>query len=382
MARAGARPGVRMADRIRVMEIVQSLGFGGGMERVVFDTARLLDQRRFEVAVTCMIAIPGDFAPALEAQGIEVTVLEKKPGKNLALPGRLAKTLRARRIDVVHMHSSGPLFTGTVAAILARVPGRVYTEHGRRWPDGARTMRIERLLLSRVGAVTAVSEASAANLRRYLRVRAPKLRVVLNGIEDPATIPAAPPPDLFGEAAGPTIGYIGRMEHVKGVDVLLDAMRVLADRFPSLRLLAVGDGSREDNLKRRAAELGLAGRVQFTGLRADAMAILRGLDALVLPSRSEGLPITLLEAFALSVPLVAARVGGVPEFVEDGVTGLLCPPEDPAALADALTRLLASPDLRRGIAARARRVFEERLDARRMVGAFEDLFERAAGRRA
>ena len=370
-----------MAEKVRVMEIANSLGFGGGMERVVFDTARLLDKSRFEVAVTGLMATPGDYPSLLAAQGIEVIVLGKEPGIDLALPARYARMLRARRIDVVHMHNSGPLFTGTIAALLARVPGRVYTEHGRRWPDRARTTRIERALLSRVSAVTAVSEASAANLRRYLRVPERKLRVVLNGIEDPAATPATPPPELFADLPGPTIGYVGRMEHVKGVDVLLDATRLLAERFPTLRLLAVGDGTLEDDLTRRAADLGLGGVVRFTGLRTDVPAILRGLDALVLPSRSEGLPMTLLEAFGLSVPVVATRVGGVPELVVGGVTGLLCPPEDPAALADAIARLLASPDLRREIGARARRVFEERLDARRMIGAFEALFEEAASRR-
>jgi glycosyltransferase involved in cell wall biosynthesis len=171
------------------------------------------------------------------------------------------------------------------------------------------------------------------------------------------------------------------MEEVKGVDVLLAAMALLRDRFPTLRLLAVGTGSLDRPLQKMAAEIGIADRVRFTGLRTDVPAIFRGLDLLVLPSRSEGLPMVLLEAFGLSVPVVATRVGGTPELVEDGVTGLLVPPEDPAALADAIARALASPELRRDLGTRARRVFEEKLDARRMVAAFESIFEEVLGAR-
>jgi glycosyltransferase involved in cell wall biosynthesis len=366
--------------KIRVMEFVESLEYGGGMERVVYDIARLLDPARFDVAVTCL-TIPGEFAPFLEQRGIEVLALGKQPGRALRLPFRYARMLRTRRIDVLHMHNSGPLFTGTIAAIAGRVPGRVYTEHGRVWPDRERTMKIERALLARVDAVTAVSAASTDNLCRYLGQCEPRLRIVLNGIEDPAATPATPPADLFDGEPGPILGFIGRMEEVKGVDVLLAAMALLRDRFPTLRLLAVGTGSLDRPLQKMAAEIGIADRVRFTGLRTDVPAIFRGLDLLVLPSRSEGLPMVLLEAFGLSVPVVATRVGGTPELVEDGVTGLLVPPEDPAALADAIARALASPELRRDLGTRARRVFEEKLDARRMVAAFESIFEEVLGAR-
>ena len=364
--------------RLRVLELVSSLE-KAGMERMVYDLCRLLDPGRFAVTAACL-SHRGEYADPLEAAGVEVIDLAKKDGLDLVVPLRLVSILARRRIDLIHIHNSWPLFAGVTAAILARTRHRVYTEHGRQWPDRSRTTRIDRFLTGRCGAVTAVAKSQAESLVRYLGVDRARLSVLANGAGDLAAEDLTPPADLFDQERGPTIGFAGRLERVKGVDVLLAAMPRVIERVPGVRLLVCGEGDEEQALVGQAESLGIAGRVRFTGWRYDVPAILKGLDALVLASRSEGMPMTILEAFSLSVPVAATAVGGVPEVVVDGETGCLAPPEDPDALADAIAGVVADPARRQAMGARAREVFERGYTIETMVRRYEALFDRLAGR--
>jgi glycosyltransferase involved in cell wall biosynthesis len=164
--------------------------------------------------------------------------------------------------------------------------------------------------------------------------------------------------------------------------VLLRALPPLVRRFPRLRCLVVGDGPLDGALRREAEALGLAGHCRFTGARPDVADLLAAVDVVVLPSLSEGLPFVLLEAMAVGKPVVATRVGGNPEVVEDGTTGLLVPPGDADALGAALARLLDDSAAAAAMGGRGQARVRERFTVRAMIEALEALYASLAEGRA
>jgi glycosyltransferase involved in cell wall biosynthesis len=350
-------------------------------------------------------------AAGLRQEGAEVEILGRGPGgvagpkalfPLLAVPA-VWRALRRFRPDVVQVHESDGGLAALLVAWLApsleprpRLAALLqvsYREERRavrplRW--GARVLgrpsAVERrfrrfkaplqialgwLTARAADRVLAPSAATAAELRRDYRVG--EVAVVPNAmgetpVEGPATaggerpVPAMEGPADGGEGAAGYLLVVGRLRIRKGVDVLLAAMPELLRRHPAARLLIAGDGEHRAALEREAAALALGEAVSFLG-RADAMRVrrlLRGAAALVVPSIYEGMPLVVLEAMEASVPVVASRVSGIPEVVEDGRTGWLVPPEEPARLAAALAAALDDPAAasRRGEA--GRRLLAER----------------------
>ena len=276
--------------------------------------------------------------PATSALAIEG--LEKPPGLQPAFVLRLARRLRALKPRAVVTHHIGPLLYGGLAARLAGVPVLAYVEHDV-WHYGAPRRRqlaggLSRLLRPRV---VAVSEGVAATVRDIMPTC--RVRVIRNAVDTDRFRPAdqAAARALLGLPEGVLlVGTAGRMEEVKGHDVLMAAMAEL----PGTHLALVGHGSREEALRAQAQALGLSDRVTFLGHRGDMPAVYPAFDVMCLPSRNEGLPLSVLEAQACGVPVVASRVGSVEEGICPG-TGGLVPSGDPSALAHALRAALAAP---------------------------------------
>ena len=173
--------------------------------------------------------------------------------------------------------------------------------------------------------------------------------------------PSSPPTVRDASGPRPTLGAISRLHRAKGLVHLLRALRLLRDALPEAPLLVLaGDGPERANLEQEADRLGLRESVRFLGVRRDIPDLLRSLDVLVIPSLWEGIPATLLEAMAAGVPTVASNVGGIPEVVTHGRTGLLVPPGDPAALSEAVLRLMQDDGLARRIASDARALVHDR----------------------
>ena len=274
--------------------------------------------------------------------------------------GVLAAHLRAA--GAVHLHNHFADSSGTVAMLAADLADLPYsfTEHGPTIFTAPERWRLD-TKIARARFVVAISRFCRSQLMlhsdpaHWLR-----LQIVRCGIE----------PARYDTPArsGPVrrLIFIGRLARVKGVPLLLDALARLAPDHPDLRLTLVGDGPDRVSLQAEAEALGLAERVQFTGLlcAAEVAEALAAHDALVLPSFAEGLPVVLMEALASRLPVVATQVAGIPELVRDGETGLLVPPGDAEALAAAIARLLADPDLcrRMGEAGRARVLAEHDID--------------------
>jgi glycosyltransferase involved in cell wall biosynthesis len=188
----------------------------------------------------------------------------------------------------------------------------------------------------------------------------------------PAAVSAPPDPGR------PVVGLVGRLVPEKGVDVFLRAAALVSAVVPQARFLVVGDGPLRPDLEHRAAVLGLAGAVTFTGYRSDAPRLLAGLDVLAVPSRSDGSPLVVCEAMAAGVPVVASRVGGLPDLVEDGGSGLLVRPGEAEDLARALVSLLLDPEAARRLGARGRRLAAGR-SHERLVDRMTQLYTDVAG---
>ncbi len=312
---------------------------------------------------------------------LRLAVATRPPGAKAALwqlfylaeAGVLAEHLTRNR--VAHLHNHFADASGTVAMLaghLAAIPYSL-TEHGPNIFFDAPRWRLDEKI-ARARFVACISHFCRSQLMLFSdRKHWNRLHIVRCGIL----------PERYGTAPrrrhGQRVLFIGRLDAVKGVPVLLEAFAALRKGAPEARLSLVGDGPHRAALEAQAAAAGLADTVRFTGyLTQEAVtAELAAHDILVLPSFAEGVPVVLMEAMASRLPVIATRVGGVAELVEDGVSGFLVPPGDPATLAERLGRLLDDPELCRRMGAAGRTAVEDRHDVRREAARLAALFSGA-----
>jgi glycosyltransferase involved in cell wall biosynthesis len=351
----------------------------GGTERLIVELAKRA-LATFRVTVCCLDR-PGGWAAELEDKGIEVFALDRQPGFHPSVGHRIAQHATRRGVDVLHCHHYTPFVYGCLARMERRGLSLLYTEHGR-LSDAPPTLKrrlVTPLLARLANEMYAVSE----DLRRYLLSAgfpAARVGVIANGIH------IGSPPDaqavrqakrlLSAVDDRPIAAAIGRLDTVKDLSVLLDAFAQLSRR--EARLVIIGDGPEAERLQSLAATRGLDMRIQFLGYRQDVRELYPGVDVLVNTSISEGISLTLLEAMAACVPIVATAVGGTPEVVVDGVTGLLVPPRSPTAVAVALDDLLQSPDRRHQMGNAGRKRVEMLFTFERMASLYFASYVRLA----
>jgi len=366
-----------MTRPLHVCHVLLSLK-PGGLENGVVNVVNGLDPADFRSSVCCLQQA-GEFAARMRST-TEIVAMGLQPGNDWRLPLRLARLLRALRVDIVHTRNAEPFFYGIVAARLAGVPVVIHSEHGRTFPEKPLRARVQRFLLSGANAAFSVSERLKQDLVRELGVSPARFEVIHNGVDIERFRSAPGTGDRRLSAGDVVIGSVGRLAPVKNYALLLRAMARLPALPPS-RLLLVGDGPEGPSLQALAAELGLADRVQFAGHRDDVAQALREMDVFVLPSTSEGMSNTLLEAMAAGVAAVASDAGGNGEIIVPEVSGLLFPSADVAALAAQLGRLISDPGLRGKLArAAATRVkVEFSIDA--MIRRYEQLYRRVWSQR-
>ncbi len=365
----------------------------GGMENGLVNLINHLPVGRYRHAVICMTD-SSSFARRIVRADVAIYALHKRPGKDPATYVRLWRLLRRLRPDIVHTRNLATL-EGMLAAVLAGVPGRVHGEHGRDVHDLDNTRRRYRWLRRAYRPLVQRYIALSAELEAYLRtavgVPARRITRIYNGVDGVRFHPPAGARDPLpcGDPAPPGVTVIGsvvRMEAVKDPLNLVRAFLRLIERRPQararLRLAMVGDGP----LREDAAALLRAGGAEdlawLPGSRDDVPAWLRGFDVFVLPSLAEGISNTILEAMASARPVVATRVGGNPELVVEGETGLLVPRADPGALAEALGRYLDDPALARRHGAAGRRRVEAVFGLDAMVTAYQAVYDGLRRRRA
>ena len=321
----------------------------GGTERLVIEIVRRL-HAQMPMAVCCLDAA-GAWADRVTTLGVPVHALGRRPGFHPSLSFAIAAIARSMRADVLHCHHYSPYVYGLIASRLANVR-LVFTEHGRL--SDARPSRKRRLvnpLLSKLGGrVYSVS----ADLKKHMVAEgfpAQRVQVVYNGIDPghrPTSIERQAARDALGVPGGAFVtGTVGRLDPVKNLAAMLRAHALLVENHPDTRAVIVGDGPERGALEALAAELGIADSVIFTGYRSDVRALMAAFDVYLNTSTYEGVSLTILEAMAASLPVIATPVGGNPEVVIDRETGLLVP-AGAREIADAISLLWLDPR-RRGL---------------------------------
>jgi glycosyltransferase involved in cell wall biosynthesis len=370
-----------MRPRRKVFYLVDSLNIGGTETQAV-ELALRIPEAGYDVTLGCLRAR----GPLLQRlQGTDVEVQEFYPKGGMDSPAglyqllRLSWFLRRKKFDVVHTHDLWSNLLGVPAARLAGVHAIVSSRRDLAhfdWYQGKR-----RGWLRRIQNLGGAVLANATPIRDALIAEdgfAPeKLRVIHNGVDIKRFQKSGSDRDqMFPEAGnGKLIVLVGNMHtDVKGHPWLIAAAPAVVQEFPAARFVLVGDGEQRSRFEQQVASLGLQQNFLFLGRRADIPKILGCCDIAVLPSRAEGLPNAVLEYTAAGLPVIASRVGGNAELIDDGETGLLVPPEDSSALSSALLKLLRDPGLAQRIAQGGHESTVRNFSFERLVGEVDELY--------
>jgi glycosyltransferase involved in cell wall biosynthesis len=367
-----------MTAPMAIAHVLSSFG-QGGQERVAVDLARLQRVAGHEVMAISIAPGPeGPVSTAFRAAGVVVETIAKRPRVDLSLPVRLAACLRRHRVDVVHTHNPHALIYGAPAAWLAGAVV-VHSKHGMN-PDRQRRLWLRRAAATLVDAYVTVTPTLAKKALEQGDCDSARLHVVPNGID---VVRFAPNPsrrrtiraELRIPADAWVVGTVGRLAPEKDQALLVDAMAPLLSA--RRRLVIVGDGPEGDALRARIATIPGREYIHMLGERKDVESILASLDAFALTSRTEGLPLVVLEAMATGLPVLSTAVGGIPDLLEDGVTGFLVPAGQRAPLTDRLASLSTDGSLSRRVAAAGRQEVLQRHAVDRMAKEYEALYERS-----
>lgn len=373
--------------KLHVLHVVRALQTGG-LETVVLESC--LRMRRIEGVQAGICALfPGDgLQRRLRYRDVPVNVLTRPSRWNgLSTVLGLTGVLRVQKPDVVHIHNFVSQVRAAPAARLAGVPVVVTTKHGSEWPRLLGSAALAARFWNLSDALAAVSEEVLSGFEAAYGRPLGHGRVVLNGIDTERFRPTTmnvenARHEVLGMTGRPLLGTVGRLVEGKGISVLVEALGLIRREAPGAALVVVGDGPRREALQRTARQLGLADRVCFLGKRDDVERIYPLCDVYVQPSHAEGISLTILEACATGLPVVATDVGGNPEVIDEGRTGVLVPAADPAALGRAVLRLWGDPARARQIGRAARRRVRNDFSVERMVGQYMDLYRDVSRRKA
>ena len=373
-----ARAHPRLASPVvPVAFVTTSMGIGGA-ERLLVELINRIDRTRFEPILICLKEAD-TLGEELSRAGVRVHACLSRHRLDLGVVGRLASVLRGARVQVVCTVGSGGdrSFWGRIAARFAGVPVVVSSAHSMGIPD--RFEPHNRLL----NALTDAFIATAHLQRRYLvqaeGIPAAKVRVIYNGVDLARFRPGFGHLDARREFGippeAPLAAVVAYLRPEKNLEMFLNAAARVHRQIPRAHFLIVGDGPERSRLEATARSLALHGTVHFAGLRDRIHEWVCAADLIALTSRCEAFPVSLLEAMACGKPVVATRVGAIPEMVVPGTTGHLITPGDHRAMADAMCELLADPVKAKEIGIRGRNHVERHFDINNMVRGYESLFD-------
>jgi glycosyltransferase involved in cell wall biosynthesis len=381
MGNAARTPG---DSRVHVLTLVDHLGTTGGAERLALDIATRLSAARYRSTLCATRIAPPTMLNEDESQGVRMLreagagflPLHRRSRGDLSPWRKLVRYLRRERVAVLHAHMFGSNAWGTVLGRLARVPVIVAHEHT--WSFEGEPVRklVDREVIGRFSdAFLAVSQEDRRKMIEIERVPARRIRFLPNGIQAREPTPGRDVRAELGLDTGPLVGAVGALRPQKGYDVLIEAALLLRRTHPRLRLLIAGEGPDRPRLEELIARLAASETVTLLGRRMDVPDVLAALDVAVSASNYEGSPLAVMEYMEAGLPIVATRVGGVPDLIDDGVHGLLVEPGDPAALARAVEELLADPARGAALGERARERRRREFDLDVMVASVEALYE-------
>jgi len=367
-------------QRVRVVEVLAT-GTNGGAQEHLYSLLTRIDRSRYDVSVVSLSG--GSAVRKLERAGIPTTVIDD-PDDAVAV-GTLAAHLADLAPDVIHNHMYRAEIVGTKAALALAGAGRarpyiVSTVHSSRVRSVEDRDEVRRLT-PEMDRLIAVSSAIVDKIHDEERV-GPPVELIYNGVDLERYDHQEPCCTLREEYGLPDdallVGVIARLEPEKGHATLLDAWPAVVAAVPNAYLLVVGEGSRREMLIEQALALRVADHVVFTGRRDDVPAVTAALDVAALPSYREAQGLSILEAMALSRPVVATAVGGIPEVITDGVSGLLVAPHDPVALGQAIVRVLRNHQLADMLGRAGHDTVHDRFCIELMVHAVEAIYDDGA----
>jgi glycosyltransferase involved in cell wall biosynthesis len=363
--------------RTRVLFLIDELDIGG-TEQQILELVKRLDRQTYIPMVCCFR--PGRVSREIEAAGVRVFTLRKRATVDIRLIAGLVRLMRRERIDLVQTYLFTANTWGRLAAILAGVRIIVSSERNvDMWEE-----RWKRLIGRWLDRWTHLTIGNSEAVKDYLvrmGLRRERIQVIYNGV-DPERFEEPVTPDVTKSDLGiplhhSVVGLLARLEPQKDPSTFLRAAAMIGQKLPAVSFLVVGGGSLQQDLEREARALGLGTRIIFTGPRRDVPRLLAACDVSVISSLKEGMSNTIMESMAAGKPMVATRVGGNAELIQEGESGLLVPPRDPVALANAVLLILEDPALAKTLGLEARARITTRFSAQAMVGATERLYDDA-----
>jgi sugar transferase (PEP-CTERM/EpsH1 system associated) len=348
----------------------------GGLEHLVLDMAAGTNGNGYKTMICCL---ENNIDPALcekaQDSNIEIFTVKRSPKAVI----RLIKLLKTKDIDILHTHNSVAHLFGCIAGRLAKVRFVIHTKHGSAVPYGNKFYGLPlRFLLGRLtDAFVCVSEDIFKHTAKHYRIDRNRLYRIINGVDLAKFVDSTRKPfqrNAF-HANEKVICAVGRLSPEKSHETLLESFSMVNRDIKNTKLLIVGDGIQKSYLVNITKKLSIENSVVFMGTRTDVPEILWKTDIFILPSLTEGISLTLLEAMAAGKPIVATNVGGNPEVVVDGETGILVPPKDPQRMAEAIMTIIQNPELSKTMGMAGRKRVDEKFSLVRMVDEYKKLYE-------
>lgn len=349
----------------------------GGLEKIAVDLVNGLPNR-YKTTICCYDSM-GPLKDCLN-ESIEIIYLKRKEGFNPKYFIKLAKEMKKRKIDVLHMHNKTAFFYGTIAAKLAGINKTIYTEHGRTEKIKKKTKIAFKILNRFITETIVVTDYIKNYLLSNEGFRAERVTVIPNGINITKDEPKKNDNALYEELGisenTMVVGIVARLDPIKNHKMLLKAFKIAVNKHSNIKLIIVGDGSLRGELENLAKKYMIRKKVIFLGERKDIIKILGCIDVFVLCSKSEGMSITLLEAMASGVPIIATRVGGNSSIIENGVSGILVESNEHIELAKEIVCLIKDDQKRKEISRAAKDRYEREFTLDKMVERYCFIFEK------
>lgn len=364
--------------RFKVVHILHSLAMGGAENGVV----NLMNNINTDIFTPIIISLVngGSLKGRLNLNRVTLYEMGKKEGNDCLLPFRLVRLFKKIKPHVVHTHCWGTLVEGITAAKIAGVPVVIHGEHGT-IETKPRNLKIQRWFWKRCDIVLSISETLRQRLSDTVGISTNLIKAVPNGV-DTEKFSSFPIEQIYGfkkkfniPEDAIVIGTVGRLVPVKDQKALIEASLIIRKKLSKkIAVVIVGDGPLRENLQNKAAELGVENIVYLPGRLENIPEVMNSFDIFVLPSLSEGISNTILEAMSCGLPIIATKVGGSVEIVKDGVYGIFTPPDNPKALANSVCRLVNDSELRKEYGNKARKTAEEKFSLQSMLNTYEQLY--------
>ncbi len=365
---------------MRIAHVVDSLALGG-LEKLVVDLAKVQKQQGHDISVLCLSTCEGELASELRINGIDAIGLNKKSGFSLSLLRNIACICKRKRLEVIHTHNPVANFYGAIGGRMAGVKSIVTTRHGMgNYPFNKKREHIFKFSSLFTDKIIFVCNTARENFIRLRLANPKKSFVVYNGVhlknfsksnyKDAAKIR-----EELNIKEEKIIGTIARLDPVKDISTLIKAAKRLLQIEKKLKFLIVGDGPEYGRLQLLRDDLGLHESILFLGKRNDIAKLLSVIDIFVLPSISEGMSLTLLEAMAAGKAIVATKVGGNPEVIVNEKTGVLVPSKNEEELASAISSLLSDSQTLFFLGVEARKRAYELFDLKKMAENYYCLYQ-------